>query len=662
MTIPLLLTNALPVNCNFTDLGNSSIRMTACEKDAKLIIEIPQNIALSANMFLNFDVTYEGENCMCFALDFMRENGTEPFYMSVGLLPRVKAQISLPLSALDSQNVFSKATPGRQKTTLGGKPFPLNELAAIGLRMERIAAPSAILIENLCISATEQPYDIPDVKLVDEMGQAVTKQWRSKTKSAEDLVAYLKDEQKRADPDKMQDGLSEYGGYLDMPLGAGTGFFRTVQKDGRWWLADPLGYAFVSVGLDCIDPHSIGLTQGVEKFHTWLPSKDDPAFKDAWMTQNGGEFFSFATANLIRAFGKDWFENWAHITKSRLREWGINTIANWSSPEFIRYAKMPYVWPLSHFPSTKKTIFRDFPDVYSDEYLENSQAFAEQIEPMKDDPYLIGYFLSNEPHWAFGDSLNIAEELLASGHVSATKIAFIDHLRQKYNQDVYAFNHAWNTKITTFEDLQIPIRNARQLSPSANADIGEFSKEMVRQYIAVPSKALRAIDPNHLNLGIRYAWFTGEALLGGLEHFDVFSFNCYAKDPTGALAAFSEAVDLPLMIGEYHHGALDVGLWATGLGAVSTQKGRGQAYRRYTEHALAHPACVGAHYFILNDQPLLGRSDGENYQIGFVDVCHRPYDAFVSAVRDTTDTMYQVAAGDIAPYNISPEYVDRICF
>jgi hypothetical protein len=126
-------------------------------------------------------------------------------------------------------------------------------------------------------------------------------------------------------------------------------------------------------------------------------------FKDAWAAGRGNRrpadnaMFSFAVANLIRAFGDEWFEKWAGITKSRLKEWGVNTVANWSSREFIQYARLPYVVPLAGFPSTQKKIFRDFPDVFSEEYKRNAAVFAQQLEPMKDDPCLIGYFLSNEP-------------------------------------------------------------------------------------------------------------------------------------------------------------------------------------------------------------------------------------------------------------------------
>ena len=41
------------------------------------------------------------------------------------------------------------------------------------------------------------------------------------------------------------------------------------------------------------------------------------------------------------------------------------------------------------------------------------------------------------------------------------------------------------------------------------------------------------------------------------------------------------------------------------------------------------------------DQPLTGRPDGENYQIGFVTVADVPYPELVKAARDTAASMYR---------------------
>ena len=84
----------------------------------------------------------------------------------------------------------------------------------------------------------------------------------------------------------------------------------------------------------------------------------------------------------------------------------------------------------------------------------------------------------------------------------------------------------------------------------------------------------------------------------GWENFDVFSINCYAVDPTKKIQDVVDlGVDLPVMIGEFHFGALDAGLPATGLEGVESQKDRGAAYRYYCESVAAHPNGVGCQAF-----------------------------------------------------------------
>jgi hypothetical protein len=41
------------------------------------------------------------------------------------------------------------------------------------------------------------------------------------------------------------------------------------------------------------------------------------------------------------------------------------------------------------------------------------------------------------------------------------------------------------------------------------------------------------------------------------------------------------------------------------------------------------------------EQPTTGRGDGENYQIGFLDICDRPYPEIVQAARQIGRSMYE---------------------
>ena len=344
------------------------------------------------------------------------------------------------------------------------------------------------------------------------------------------------------------------------------------------------------------------------------------------------------------------------------KQMGMNTLGNWSDQRLFENTPIPYVTSLPEFPETEKKIFRDFPDVLSDEYKENAKNNAKALAARKDDPMMIGYFLRNEPSWAFVDNLVLADEVLYNPERTVCKEKLIAALKEKY-QTVETLNTAWNTKFTDFDDLYQPIRDASAKSEAAKEDQKTFSKEMLRAYVEIPSKACREVDPNHMILGMRWAWISDPDLATGWENFDVFSINCYAVDPTEAISHVVElGVDLPIMIGEFHFGALDTGLSATGLEGVLTQKDRGKAYRYYCERVAAHPNGVGCHYFQCYDQFVLGRFDGENYNIGLFDICSRPYQDMASYVKQCSEAMYEIADGTKVPTDEKAESIPMIAY
>jgi hypothetical protein len=79
------------------------------------------------------------------------------------------------------------------------------------------------------------------------------------------------------------------------------------------------------------------------------------------------------------------------------------------------------------------------------------------------------------------------------------------------------------------------------------------------------------------------------------------------------------------------------------------QKERGVAYSYYVENAAAMPAMIGAHWFQYVDEPSTGRMDGENYNIGFVDVTDRPYLELIEAVKSTNKKLFLIHSGKQPP-------------
>jgi hypothetical protein len=137
--------------------------------------------------------------------------------------------------------------------------------------------------------------------------------------------------------------------------------------------------------------------------------------------------------------------------------------------------------------------------------------------------------------------------------------------------------------------------------------------------------------------------------------------NCYRERvPADEVAQIETLLGMPIMVGEWHFGALDVGLPAGGIGHVRDQAARGQAYCVYVETAAALPSCVGVHYLTLYDESALGRFDGDNWNIGFLDVCNRPYELLAAAARASHERMYAVAAGQVDAYDDLPEYLPKL--
>ena len=97
---------------------------------------------------------------------------------------------------------------------------------------------------------------------------------------------------------------------------------------------------------------------------------------------------------------------------------------------------------------------------------------------------------------------------------------------------------------------------------------------------------------------------------------------------------------MPVIIGEFHFGALDRGMFHTGLRSTENQQDRADKYTAYVRGALRNRYIIGTHWFQYVDQPTTGRGDGENYQIGFLDICDNPYPEIVQAARAIGRDMY----------------------
>ncbi len=625
-------------------------------------------IAREKGRWLNMVLTLGCSHAQAFELRLYGEEKAPRVIIRFGLMPLFRAQIALDLNWADGHILFPGHRPGCQKVVCHGSRIAREEIR----RAEFVSMPCFEGVKVCCgeIALEDAPRPaLPPTgeRMIDEFGQYVPKDWPGRIRSGEELRDALRTELSKGDA-RPGEGWTPWGGRADRPLAEGTGFFTRVKKDGRWYLADPSGCAFFSMGPDCVVARCDARIDGLEGLLSPLPPRDgegrgfyEDMEKPFGETERpGGLLFSYERWNLKRAFGDGWEEKWRCMVTGQLKRMGMNTLGNWSDPAL--YPRMPYVTMLPEFPGTRHRIFRDFPDVLSREYEEEAARCARALAQRREDPLMIGYFLRNEPAWAFVDGLIIADEVLRDPCDTASKEGLIAFLRGKYPTPE-ALSRAWGYSLADFDSLRRPIEKASALSDAARADLRAYSAYLTEAYMRIPAEACRRQDANHLILGMRWAWISDPLLVSGWENFDVFSINCYAQDPTPALERVRGlGVDLPVMIGEFHFGALDAGLPATGLEAVGDQRARGDAYRYYCERAAAHPLGVGCHWFQCYDQFALGRFDGENYNIGLFDITLRPYPDMAEAVRAAALAVDGVKAGERAPFDRRPDALPMIAY
>lgn len=168
----------------------------------------------------------------------------------------------------------------------------------------------------------------------------------------------------------------------------------------------------------------------------------------------------------------------------------------------------------------------------------------------------------------------------------------------------------------------------------------ENQEKVIYGYFKAVREILDEYAPNKLYLGCRSnsVNFNRTAFETAAKYCDVISINHYDYNLSDFKA--TEGLDKPLIVGEFHFGALDRGMPHGGLRSASSQEQRARIYQHFVNQALDDGYVVGTHWFQYLDQPYTGRSDGENYQIGFVDICDRPHEEMINVVRKISSYMY----------------------
>lgn len=489
---------------------------------------------------------------------------------------------------------------------------------------------------------------------VDRFGQFIHDDWPGKLHDESDFAKVLKAEKKwlKKNGESPIPGCDRFGGWAAGPKLKATGHFRTQKLRGKWWLVDPDGHLFFSQGIDCVGfSENTGISRR-ENYFSWLPARDDPQYKSffhkiTWPAAHGFYKqkenypyiqFDFSSANLLRKYGPGWQETYSALAHDRLRAWGLNTIGNWSSPRIYGMRRTPYTATLGTYgPKIEgsKGWWGKLCDPFAPEFVENvRKRFAAEAKRSAADPWCIGWFVDNELSWG-GDNRELGRALLRSPAGQPAKKAAKELLELKYGT-VQKLDSAWGTKYGTWDGFLAAVDVPDE--KRCGDDLKELTRAVARRYFSVVRDEMKAVAPDKLYLGARIAWGIDVVYEESARYCDVVSVNIYDRLPSKELPP--EAVDKPMINGEFHFGALDRGLFHTGLVGVRDQKERARCYREFVNACLDHPRYVGTHWFKWRDQCLTGRDDGENYQIGFLTITDTPYPEIIKASREVAAQMY----------------------
>lgn len=476
---------------------------------------------------------------------------------------------------------------------------------------------------------------------VDRYGQFTDEDWPGKVHRDEDFAERRMQEAADLATHPPMADRNRFGGWAAGPQLKATKRFRVTKHEGKWWFVDPDGRLFWSSGVTCVRAASDGPMLGREHLFAWLPPQGDPLRR--FYSTKGKGWLDFGKINLYRKYGEG-FESVSHeLAVRRLRSWGFTTIGNWSDGNVWRLHRMPYTIPVGY---RCPRVQGSFPDVFSPEFEPAVRKSVADKAEYKDDPWLLGVFIENELPWAgwVRDAHLLPTALLASKTDSEMRRTMLRGLRAKYGE-VAKLNGAWGTEYASWDTLPGAPKLTAQQQEKATDDLSGFCTLVAQRYFAVCEKAMRDLMPGVLYFGPRLASYNRETVAIAAKHCDVVCFNIYNDLPDGRDAdELAAELDFPIVIGEFHFGALDRGMFHTGLRKAKDQDERAAKFATYVRTAAKGSWCVGSHWFQYRDQPLTGRFDGENYNIGFVTITDAPHPEMRAAARALHADLYPLRA------------------
>ena len=358
-----------------------------------------------------------------------------------------------------------------------------------------------------------------------------------------------------------------------------TGYFHVAEAaDGRWWLVDPSGQPFYSIGVDHVSAS---------------PDVDVTTGQCPYCEAIASQYPNTAA--------------WASATVTQLRSWGFNTMGDYSDTSTFG-PDMPYTVQLSMASGD---------DWFAPSFVTHvDQVAATQVAPLADDPNLIGYFTDSELAWGPNedDDESLLDQYLALP-AGSPGLA----VAQGYIGNPNGFVTALATRYFSVTSAALHQYDPNHLNLGVKAESNDIPPELLEvasQYVDVFSIDDYALQPGD-----------AAAAVEAFPHYMPIEAN---------FANFEALLHKPILIAEYSFRATGPNTPNTVPSILATypnQAARAAAYSNYIGTMMqSAPWVVGDHWFEYVDEPAGGRFDGENSDFGLVSTANVPYQDMVQAV------------------------------
>lgn len=340
-------------------------------------------------------------------------------------------------------------------------------------------------------------------------------------------------------------------------------------------------------------------------------------------------------------------DEWRQSASERLAQWGFNTLGGWSDDSPLLGLPLTVDLELGRTPE-----YHWF-DPFAPHMQEKVLAYAEKLTaPFRDHPNFMGYFTDNEVGWW---NSALFKWYLKAQPENHTKQALLNLIVERYDGKWDLLLKDWvpGEDIKGFEDLRKP-GAAMKLRPGGEGIrlVNAFMALCAGHYYETMAGALRRVHPEALIMGDRLPlYYHQDAILAMGSHVDVISTNYNVDVPDGWVAPYffeglQRLTDKPVLITEYFFAANENRSGNRNetarnehpkpghLMTVETQAQRAWGALNATLNFARFPNVVGAHWFQYADEPFGGREDGEDYNMGLVDIHDRPYEKLIEGFKN----------------------------